>query len=495
MTAVDLSAVARVTGIETVFKNLGGAGAFALPQRIMVIGQGATAITFPTTKLQVTSSLQAANVYGFGSPVHLAARELFPDNGDGVNTIPVTIYPLVDDGSGVASTGTITPAGSQTKAAEYRVRVAGILSEAFVIPIAATVAAITALITAAVNAVLEMPGIAADGTTDVDIVSKWKGVSANDIVIEIIGDTTLGTTFAIVQPAGGLVNPDVQPALDQVGNIWESLGLNCMNEDDTTVLDALAAFGEGRWNPLVRKPLVFFRGNVEDVVATATAITSVRLTDRTNSQLVGQSSVNLPFVIAARQLARIASLANNNPPHDYGSRRVDGIIPGPDGDQWTYLERDQAVKAGSSTSEVKNGLLTISDVITHYAPVGEVNPAYRFVVDIVKLQQVIFNLDLIFASEEWDGAPLIPDNQATTNVAAKKPKMAIAAMNSMIDALALSAVLADPEFSKPLTTANISPTNPKRLDASVTVKLSGNTNIKAITLNFGFSFGTAAVVA
>ena len=230
-------------------------------------------------------------------------------------------------------------------------------------------------------------------------------------------------------------------------------------------------------------------------MATATAITSVRLTDRTNSQLVGQSSVNLPFVIAARQLARIASLANNTPPHDYGSRKVDGIIPGPDGDQWDFLERDQAVKAGSSTSEIKNNLLTISDVVTSYAPVGEVNPAFRFVVDIVKLQQVIFNLDLIFASEEWDGAPLIKDEEATTEVTAKKPKMAIVAMNNMIGALGLAAVLTDIEATKKLTKANLSPTNPKRLDASVSVKLSGNTNQKAITLNFSFLLGTAALVA
>lgn len=492
---VDASAVARVLGITTEFKDLGVAGAQFLPQRIMVPAQGASAASYALTKFQASSSGDVGETLGFGSPAHLIARELFPDNGDGVGTIPVTFYPLEDDGSGVASTGTITPAGSQTKAAEYRVRVGGVLSAAFVIPIGATVAAITALIDTAVSAILEMPVTTTDNGTDIDLVSKWEGTSANGIGIEILGDFTLGTTFGIVQPAGGLVNPDIQPALDQVGEIWESMGVNPMEANDAITLDILDAFGEGRWGTLTHKPIMFFRGNTEADVNTSIATPSTRTADRTNVQLVAPGSVNLPFVVAARQVARIAKLANNNPPHDYGSQRATGLIPGADGDQWNYLERDQAVKGGSSTIEVKDGIVNVSDAVTSFNPITQPNPAYRFVVDVVKLQNTIFNMFLIFASEEWDGAPLIPDFQPTVNVTAKKPKMAKAALNQMIDSLALNAILADPESAKKKTTAVISSTNPKRLDATITVQLSGNTNIKDLTLNFGFFFGTATVVA
>jgi hypothetical protein len=37
--------------------------------------------------------------------------------------------------------------------------------------------------------------------------------------------------------------------------------------------------------------------------------------------------------------------------------------------------------------------------------------------------------------------------------------------------------------------------NPKRLDLTVTVQLSGNTNIVSVDLEFGFFFGTQALVA
>jgi phage tail sheath gpL-like len=492
-TAVDLSAVARVVGIKTEFKNLQG-GVFGLPQRIAVIGQGNTASTYSTDKLQVTSAIEAANIYGFGSPIHLCMLQLFPSNGDGVGSIPVTIYPLDDDESGVASSGTITPSGSQTEAAAYRVVINNIQSEQFVINVGDSVATITAAITEAINAVLEMPVTASDGATVVNLTSKWKGESANDIVVSISGSTTAGTVFAISQPSGGLVNPDVDTALSQVGNVWETLVLNCLNLSDTTTLDKYSTFGEGRWGALTRKPLVIFTGTNLSTVALATAVSDARKTDRTNAQLVEPAGKDLPFVIAARQLARIAKVANNDIATDFIAQKATGLIPGPDGDQWDHPTRDSAVKKGSSTIEVVDGVVNLSDTITFYHPTGDPTPAYRYVVDIVKLQNILYNVDLVFSSQEWAGKPLIPNEQPTTNRNAKKPSMAVAEVYRLIDAFGLLAIISDPEAAKETVVAQINETNPKRLDIAFTVQLSGNTNIISIDFNFGFYFGTSQIV-
>jgi len=494
-TAVDASAVARVVGIQTLFKDLRGGGILFLPQRVAVVGQGATASTYSTTKAQYTSAPAVGAAYGFGSPIHLAAMQLFPTNGDGVGTIPVTFYPLEDDGSGVVSTGDITPTVVPTVAASYIVRINNIDSEEFVISVGDAVADVTAAMETAINAVLEMPVIAVDGTTVLNFTSKWKGTSANDIVVEVIGSTTAGNSFAITQPVGGLVNPDVDIALNQVGLVWETMVLNCMDVADTATLDKFSVFGEGRWGALVRKPLVVFSGETSATVAAAITVPDARKTDRTNAQLVAPGSKDLPFVVAARQLARIVKVANNNPPQDYGSQDATGLTPGTDGEQWTYADRDQAVKGGSSTVEVKDSVVNVSDTITFYHPTGEPIPAYRFVCDIVKLQNIIFNLDLIFATPEWDGAPLIPDDQPTINRTAKKPKMAKAAVASMLDSLGLNAIISDPETAKDNIQAAINDQNPKRLDMVVTVQLAGNTNVISIDLEFGFFFGTATVVA
>ena len=487
-TAVDASAVARVVGIKTIFKDLRAGGALFLPQRVAIVGQGATASTFETTKRQITSATEAGTLYGFGSPVHLAALQLLPVNGDGVGSIPVTVYPLEDDGSGVVATGDITPSGAAGAVASYIVRVNNIDSEPFVTAVGDVVADITLAITTAINANLNMPIIAVDGTTVVDFTSKWKGASANAIVVEIVGITT-DITFVITQATGGTTNPDVQPALDQVGDIWETMFLNCMDIADTATLTLFQTFGDGRWTALVKKPAIVFTGDVNTTVAAATAVSDARPTDKVNAQLVAPGSNDLPFVVAARQLARIVKLANNNPPHDYGSQDATGLVPGTDAEQWTYAQRDSAIKLGSSTIEVKDGVINISDVITFYHPSGDPLPAYRFVVDIVKLQNILFNINLIFANTEWDGAPLIPDGQPTTNPAAKKPSTAKAAVASSLDGLALNAIISDPETAKKSISAVINSGNPKRLDIIFTVQLSGNTNIISIDLNFGFFFG------
>ncbi len=494
-TAIPPSAVARVVGIDTQFKDLRKGNVLFLGQRIVLLGQGNTASTYSLDKLQITSALEAANIYGFGSPVHLAARQLLPINGDGIKTIPLTVLPLEDDGSGVESTGDITPSGAPTVAASYIVRVNNIDSEAFVIAVGDVLADVTSAMTAAINAVLEMPIIAVDGATQVDFTSKWKGTSANDIIVEVVGSTTAGNVFTITQPVGGLVNPDIDSALAQIGNVWETMLLNCLDIVDTTTLDKLSTFGEGRWGPLVRKPLVAFTGNTATTVTNATAVSDARKTDRVNSQLVAPASNDFPFVVAARQLARIALVANENPAVDYGSRKASGLVPGPDGSQWDYATRDSAVKKGSSTIEVKDSVVNVSDVITFYHPDGDPIPPWRYVVDVVRLQTVLFNLDLIFATTEWDGAPLISDLDVTTNPAAKQPRMAVAEIAAMLDSLGNNAIISNVAEAKENIIAVISAQNPKRLDISMTIQLSGNANIISINNNFGFLFGAEVAVA
>lgn len=495
-TAIDPAAVARVIGIKTEFVELRAGNILLLPQRVAVIGQGNTAAAYPTTKQQVTSSAQAAQIYGSGSPIHLAVLQLLPVNGDGVGTISVTVYPLIDDAAGAPSLGDITPTVAPTVAASYTIRINEIDSIPFVISIGDVLADAVAAITAAINATLEMPVTAADNLgLSVDLTSKWEGTSANDLVVEVIGSTTAGNSFAITQPVGGLVNPDVDAALTQIGTVWETLIVNCMDVADTATLDKYSTFGEARWGALERKPLVAISASTIISQVAAIVIPDARTTDRVNVQITAPGSKNLPFVIAARAVARIASLASSNPPHDYGSRDLSGLVPGADGDQWDYNERDAAVKAGTSTTEVKDSVINLSDTVTFYHPIADPLPAYRHVVDIVKLQQVLFNLDLIFATAQWDGAPLIPDGQPTSNPDAKHPSAAVAAVATMIDSLALNAIISDPDAAKKTIVAQINDSNPKRLDIAFTIQLSGNTNIISIDLNFGFFFGTTAVVS
>lgn len=490
-TAVDASAVARVIGIKTKFINTRVGGVTILPQHIAVVGQGASASTYSTDKAIVTSAKGVGDAYGYGSPLHLAVLQLLPQNGDGVGAIPVTVFPLEDDGAGVAAAGDITPTGTATKAGTFRVLVNGIQSAQFSIAIGDTVATAITKIIAAVNGVLSMPVIVTNGTTKATFTAKWKGETGNDLYIEVSGPTDTGITFAVTQPTGGAANPDVTTALAQAGSVWYTMVVNCLNISDSTALDAYSDFGEGRWGALVRKPLVVFTGHDLLTPQLITAITDARKTDRVNVALANPGSVTLPFVSAAGMVARIASVANNNPARDYGRQSADYIEPGADGVQWDYTQRNTAVLGGASTVEVRDGVVNVSDTITMYHPTGEEPPAYRYVCDIVKLQNIIYNVDLQFNTAEWDGAPLIPDDQPTVNPDAKKPKNAKAVLIALANSLGQQAIISDIDYSKDNIQCEIDSQNPKRLNTVFPVKVSGNVNIHSIDLNFGFYFGTS----
>ena len=590
---VDLSAVASVLGISTNYIDTRAGNVAVLPQRIAIFGQGSTGVTYPATKWQSPNAAATGAVHGYTNPLYLAHKELSPIDGDGVGSIPVTIYPLTDAAGATAAVGDITPSGTATDAGTYYARVSGIPGNAFSIPKGAVdVTATIAKLGSSIGAVLGMPVTVAyaygtvtasaisgtgngtltslvahagstplpgayqlvcttvvtnggvftltdpngtvissgltitagaggtcvasnvggldftitDGTTDfglnasftitvpatkVTVTSGWKGISANDIRIEIVGPL-LGVVFAITQPTGGTVNPTVDSALAQVGGVWETMALNCLNVSDTTALDTYQTFGEARWGTTSKKPLVVFSGSTASAVGTAVTIPNSRPTDRVNSQLVAPGSPNLPFAVAARQLSRIAVVANNNPPTDYCAQSVNGIVPGTDAVQWLWASRDLAIKAGSSTVEVVDGVIRIGDVVTFYHPTGETPPAYRDVVDIVRAQNIIFNIGLIFASKEWAAAPLIPDDQVTVNPNARRPKDARIASAVMVDALGLQAILSNPDVTRKSITAVINSSNNKRLDVTIPVQFSGNTKIKSIDLNWSFYFGTAA---
>lgn len=494
-TAINQSDVARALGIKTIFETRSGTNVIFLPQGVAVVGQGSTASTYSLTKTQYSNAVAVGTAYGFGSPLHLAALQLFPTNGDGLGSVRATFYPLVDDVSGVASVEMVTATGTATAQATYFVTVNNQRSAAIVLSAGDGNTEFIAAAITAVASIINMPVIASDGTTTLDLESKWAGQSANQIVVQIEGPVDNGITFAVAQATPGAVNPDIQTALDQVGDVWETMFLNCFDTSDTTALDAFSDFGEGRWGSLVHKPMVAFVGDNSIPVATATAVTDARKTDRTNIQLVAPGSNDFLFEIAARQLARIAVLANNNPPHDYGSQAATGLTPGADGGQWDFPQRDEAVKKGSSTIEVRDGVINVSDVVTMFHPTGDPLPAYRFLVDNVKVWNIIFNVDLIFNRQEWDGAPLIADFQPTVNPSAKKPKMAKAELSAMIDQLGLQAIISDPDTAKANTIVQINDQNPKRLDMCVPVEVSGNTNQKAVDIKWSFFVGTSTIIA
>lgn len=576
----DSSSVASGVGTDMQYKPLSKGKAFMLPMRIAVIAQGRTDTTYPSDKFRVTSADEVAAVMGYGCPARNIGNELFPANGQGVGSIPVTIYPLQDAATGVAATGDLTPSGTQTVQAAYKLWMGGVYSAQWVVPKGAlvvndelrrigiaissvldapisasytygtptaapdsgntgdgtlatlsvtgtpnpgawtltcntaatdagtftltdpdgTVVSTAVSVTGSPQAVAGITFTLSDGTADfvvgdfftvtvpatkIGFVANWKGVSSNDIPLAIVGDTTLGVSWAITDMNGGLVNPTVDSAIALFGNVWDTFVINALDDADTTALDAFQAWAEGRWDQLVNRPCYVFRSNLSDTWQDASAISSTRQDDRINVVLTQPGSLHMPHVNTAAQVVKIAKMADSNPAHGYRMQKCSTLEPGPDNVQWTFAQRDAAIKAGACTTEVIDGVVYLSDTVTHFAPSGDPLPRWRYVVDGVKLWQLIFNGNLAFGSEDWASAPVIDDNQATTNPTAKTGSMGIQVINGIIDQLALNAILRSPKETKKLTTAGLDGTNPKRFNVGYSVLLSGNAN--QIPISGGFA--------
>lgn len=323
--------------------------------------------------------------------------------------------------------------------------------------------------------------------------STWHGLTANDIEIEIEGPS-LGVEWSITQHTGGLIDPSAAGALSQLGTEkWTTFILNGLSISNDTGLDEFKDSSEERWDPTINKPFAAFVGADVSTVAEAILVPDARKDDRVNVQIPSMGSSNLPIAIAARAMCRAALVADRIPAHDYCLKKLDGIDPGLDSDAWSLSQRDLVIKGGSSTLEVVDSVPRLSNVVTFWHPTGEEPPAWSHLVTLVKVWNVLYNIDRIFRTEEWAGAPLVPDDQYVTEPTAKKPKMAIADISTVIDQLAAKAIISDPEAAKATLTATIAGggSNPNRLDIAGHFFVSGNTHVIDVPLTWSFYFPAA----
>jgi phage tail sheath gpL-like len=486
---ISPSAASRVCGVDVEYKNFNSGNAAMLPQRLAVFGVGNDDADYGLEKYEGGGSASAVgDRYGYGSPLHLMAKIFFPPAGASA-TFPVTFFPLKPPQNATAAEGSITVTGTATANGSGTIFIGGVRVE-FAVTKGQAPAAIRQTIKEAVNGNTDVPAAAdIDSETSVIILtSKWSGESSNLISLEMEGNFP-GLTFSTLGFAGGALDPDITPAFQKIGNVWETQILDSFDYKKLTRLDQYQEFGEGRWGSLEKKPLLVAHG-CADTLEVRGAITDPRKTDYINYLIVSVGSRELPFVIAAKGLVNdIMTTANNNPAQGYKGL-LTGLHCGDDSVQESYSQRDSSVKKGASTN-IKNGSVAeLTDIITFWHPESEGTfPSRRYVVSLVKLQNIVFNVRLIMEADALKGAPLVADTQPTRNRAAQSPKMIKASLMNLADSLAQEAILAESEFTKKNLTVLLDTANPNRLNNTFPVKLSGNIEITDSLIQFGFLLG------
>lgn len=487
--AFDSSRVAEGVGIENKHEPSADAvGSQKRTPQIAVFAQvnEANSATYSSTKRRITSQHNVGLQEGYGSPAHRIADVFFPDNGPEIN-IPVYLYPLYV--SGDAAAGDITPSiTTLTKTGKYQAKIGGVKSDPWSVVVGDTVATIIDKMVTAINAVAKMPVIAADGTTTCNLTAKWHGESGNNIQASIIAPDDAEVTYGLTQPTGGTGTPDITAALAQIGTAWDTHIVNALDYTDSDELDEYEAFGESRRAPEVHKYLTVYTGTNEATRATVTAVTDARKSDRTNVIVPVPGSPDLPCVIAADAVREIATMDAADPSHDYVNLKLRNVTPGTDAQEWDSDERQIAVTSGCSTTKWQDGSVLISDIVTCYHPTGEVEPGFRYVVDIAKRSTVVHNAHLLIS--QLQGRPVVADSDSPENPNAIKCKTIKGMLDGMSDKLSSKlTVITNPAFAKEKSSVSISDVNSKRVNIEYIYQLSGNANVIAMTCKSQFYYG------
>ena len=492
---VSKSAVSRVTGITVTPKNFNTGNASMLPQRLVIIGQGNDDVVYSLEKYECDgSAASVAERYGYGSPLHLAALQLFPTAG-AMATFPVSIIPVKKADTGfVAAKGSLTVAGTAATAAASCTLSIGALDVSVAVAKGDTAEMVMQNIVTAVNAETDRcvtaAFVAATETeaASVTFTARWSGAIGNRISLTWSGDIA-GLTVALTAFADGAGVPSVDAALASVGEVWETFVLDTFdykNADGSasSLLDVYQVWGEGRWSTLEKKPCLVAHGCTDDY-ATRTAVTDSRPSDYVNFLIESVGAPELPFVVAARGLLDIMTTADENPAQNYKGT-LTGIKRGSDAAQESYTVRNQSVMKGASTNITSGSAAELNDVITFYHPAGSGKfPLRRYVVDAVKLANIVYNLRLITESDEVKGAPLVPDEQVVSNPTALQPKMFRTWFANLAVSLGAAAIISDVDFTIENLTVAIDSENPKRINYVFPVKVSGNVEVVSGDVYFG----------
>jgi len=502
-TAVGLERISRIVGYKITkgdFSNVTP----NLPQRIAILGEANTANqgTLNLTPVQVTSAQEAGQLYGFGSPIYNMMRILRPVSGGGIGGIPTVVYPQASSGATAAErevtpTGTATGNGTHTVVINGRETIDGGRYD-FTVVDGDTVAAITAKITDVVNNVLGAPVGATDNTTKVSLLSKWEGLTSEDLTITInTNGNGLGMTYVVTSSAAGANTPSVVPALNLFGSDWNTIVVNPYSVSAT--LDELEAFNgipdpsspTGRFTGIIMKPFISLFGENGTTKADYTNWTTGREIEVTNSICPAPGSDGWPMEAAANVALLFGRKAQDEPHLDINALTyrdmpvpADGII----GDMSSYDNRDFLVKNGSSTVDFVSNRYQVQDFITTYRPAGETPPQFRYCRNLMLDFNVRFGYYLLEQINVVDHT-IADDNDVLNASNVIKPKQWKQVVDAYADDLASRALIAQSSFMQDSITVGISTVNPDRLETFFRYKRTGIARISSTTAEAGFNFG------
>lgn len=501
--AVTLERKSRVIGYKIIKGNFATVSP-NLPQRIAIFGEAnhdnqSSLVT--DTPTQITSAKEAGEAFGYGSPLYLMARILFPKQGGGIGGIPVFVYPQEEAGGATAKVLQITPTGVATDSGTHTLKLSGregLDGQFYDIDIIQgdTTADITAKIADACNKILGCPALATEDDYTATLTSKWRGKTADAMNVTI--DTNgkdLGLSYAVSSIQSGAGNPDVSASINLLTAIWTTIVINGYGTPNSSVMNALEQFNgipdpnipTGNYVGIVMRPFIALTGTTDN---DPTSISDARKLQVTIALCPAPNSTGFHFEAAANMGILFAVNSQNSPHLDVGGKTYpDMPTPTDIGDMTDYNKRDQFVKKGCSTVSLNQGLYLVEDFVTTYHPDGEDPAQFAYARNLM----VDFNVRYSYYLKEQDHVVdhvIMGDDDPVDAEKFVKPKTWKQEVNDLADDLTKRALIVDSKFMKASITVSLGTSNPDRLETFFKYKRSGVVRIASTTAEAGFNFGT-----
>ena len=431
-----------------------------LTRKMLIIGTYDPAITTITDDVAalVLSPEEVGATYGWGFMLHrLAVRA-----SSGSNKSQMWVIPQAEAGGAVASTGTITFAGTSTAAGTIYWYIAGIAGQT-PIPSGALPAATALAVVNDINAVKELPvTVAVNGVTpeQIDVTAKSKGPWGDDISLTFNWgfqeDYPATVSVAVVAMSGGSGVPTIADALDGLGTGLDANERHFTDMvhgylQDSTSLDAVSVYNGvgndavGLYSKTIARP---FRSLVGDVVAGSGGLSALvsladgRKTDRSTGVIAAPGSPNHPAEIAACAMGVMQLLNSNRAEETAIGKILPGILPGATADRWTsdYSNLDTAVQGGIGTTKVSGGALLMQNMLTFYRPdsIPSSSNGYKSQRNISIIQNMLDAIKTNFESSRWQGISLVADVKNVSNITDRQKARDVEAVKDDLIALANS---------------------------------------------------------
>lgn len=411
-----------------------------LPENIALFGQvtGGKTPTWNQPQL-LLSPADAVTYYGAGSQLHVMANAAFA----GCGSVPVYAFPI-QDGAGVAASGTIGVGGPATSAGTISLYIAGKLVQVSVAS-GDTATTIATNIATAISAATLYAGAPAGSlpvsanavTTTVTCTCRWKGITGNNITMR----QDIGATDARNEPAGvvltiattlsaGTLDPDPTTALGNMGSRWYTW--IAYPYQQATALTTLASAYATRFGAGVMAPFCAVIGSVLDSGA---FISLVNALNTPYCYLPVQGSPNLPEEIASAAVGACAASAQSDPYRPFRNLKLPNILPGTIAD-WPWTTKNTVETNGGATVNLNaDGSVSLNDMVTTYKTnsQGAVDPSWQYLETISNIQAKMYSMATMFKLPPYDRAIVVDDTSVSNKPYVVSPKSVKAAMINLID--------------------------------------------------------------